>query len=268
MASALWFTLPPIGALLLLVGGAVAQPASQVERIRMRFEGFGPASLHVLTSSTKIDETGDRYAIVSDLTTRGLASIVVDLNGHAEVHGRLVAATPHPESFHEERLRNGAERRSRVDYGADGAVLGSSTPPPPDPVPAATARGTVDNLTAYFLVERKLARDGHCALVVPVFDGRHRYALHFADAGRAVLAPAAGQQFAGATTACRMTREEIAGFASEKNEGVQSGTIWYAPLMPGDMMVPVRMELVTEIGEVEAYLAELHGRGVDRKLME
>jgi hypothetical protein len=33
-------------------------------------------------------------------------------------------------------------------------------------------------------------------------------------------------------------------------------------------MVPVRMELETQIGGVTAYLAELHGRGVDLKLME
>ena len=268
MAFAVRFTLPPIGALLLLVGISLAQPASRTERIHMRFEGFGPAGIHLLTSRTEIDEIGDRYAIVSDLASRGLASVVVDLTGHAEVKGRFGAATAHPEAYHEERRRNGADRRNRVDYGADGAVIGGSTPPPPDPVPAALARGTVDNLTAYFMLERKLARDGHCALTVPVFDGRHRYNLHFADGGGAVLAPAGGQQFAGATTVCRMTREEVAGFASEKGEGVQSGTIWYAPLLPGDMMVAVRMELVSEIGQIEAYLAEFHGSGVDRKLME
>jgi hypothetical protein len=268
MPWAVRYILPSIGALLLQVVSASAQSASQSERIQMRFEGFGPAFIHVLTSRTQIDKDGGRYAITSDLTTRGFASVVVSLTGHAEVRGRLAAAQPHPQAYHEERRRNDAERRSRVDYGADGSVVGVSAPPPPDPVPAAAARGTIDNLTAYFMVERKLAREGHCALTIPVFDGRHRFDLHFADAGSAVLAPAAGQQFSGAATVCRMTRVEIAGFGSESGEGVQSGTIWYAPLLPGDMMVPVRMELVTEIGEIEAYLAELHGPGVDRKLME
>ncbi len=268
MASAVWFALPPIGALLLLAGSSLAQPASQPERISMRFEGYGPADIHVLTSRTEIDKGGDRYAIVSDLASRGIASIVVSLTGHAEVRGRINAGMPHPELYHEERRRNGAERRSRVDYGGDGAVSGSSTPPPPDPVPAAAMRSTVDNLTAYFLLERQLLRNGRCALTVPVFDGRHRYDLHFADAGRPVLSPADGQQFSGATIACRMTRAEIAGFKSEETEGVQSGTIWYARLLPGDLMLPVRMQLVTEIGEIDAYLAELHGNGVNLKLME
>ncbi len=268
MASAVWLALSPIGGLLLLAGGSLAGPASQSERIALRYEVFGPLSLHVLTSRTEIDEVGDRYAIVSDLATRGVAGLVVELTGHGEVRGRLTAATAHPEAYREERRRNGEERRNRVDYPADGAVIGTSTPPPPEPVAAAAARGTVDNLTAYFLVERQLARDGHCALAVPVFDGRHRYDLYFANVGRQVLSPEGGQQFSGATIACRMTRVKIAGFASEKGEGVERGTIWYAPLLPGDLMVPVRMQLATEIGAVDVYLAELRGRGVDLKLME
>jgi hypothetical protein len=268
MLFAVRLTLPPIGALLMLACSVLAQPASQTDRIQMRFEGFGPAGIHVLTSHTKIDQTGNRYAITSDLTTRGLASIVVSLNGHAEVRGRLTGGAPYPETYREERARNDDVRRSRVDFPPDGAVIGTSTPPPPDPVTAAAMRGTIDNLTAYFLVERQLARLGHCARTIPVFDGRHRFDLYFANLGHKVLSPEGGQQFSGATTVCRMTRVEIAGFGSETGEGVQSATIWYARLLQGDLLLPVRMQLVSEMGEIAVYLAELHGRGVDRTLME
>ena len=48
----------------------------------------------------------------------------------------------------------------------------------------------------------------------------------------------------------------------------RQGTIWYARLVPGDLMLPVRLKMVTEIGTVDGYLAELHGRGVNLKLME
>jgi hypothetical protein len=54
----------------------------------------------------------------------------------------------------------------------------------------------------------------------------------------------------------------------EQSEGARAGTIWYARLLPGDFMVPVRMHLETQIGTVDAYLAELRGPGVDLKLME
>ena len=54
----------------------------------------------------------------------------------------------------------------------------------------------------------------------------------------------------------------------EQSEGARKGTFWYAPLLAGDAVVPVRMQLETQIGTVDAYLAELHGRGVDLRLME
>jgi hypothetical protein len=45
------------------------------------------------------------------------------------------------------------------------------------------------------------------------------------------------------------------------------GKIWYANLVGGDRMMPVRMEFDTEFGVVRGYLAELRGRGVDLHLM-
>ena len=38
--------------------------------------------------------------------------------------------------------------------------------------------------------------------------------------------------------------------------------------MPGDIAVPVRMTMQTEIGDVALFLSKLHGRGVDLKLMD
>ena len=38
--------------------------------------------------------------------------------------------------------------------------------------------------------------------------------------------------------------------------------------MPGDLMVPVRMEFASEFGTFAAELAELRGRGVHLRLAE
>jgi hypothetical protein len=70
------------------------------------------------------------------------------------------------------------------------------------------------------------------------------------------------------TIACRMARHDRGASEPEQSEGAKQGIFWYAPLLPGDVVVPVRMQLETQIGSVDAYLAELHGRGVDLQLMK
>ncbi len=269
--SSRWFVPPLVGGVLLLViGGALAQSPSQTDRVAMRFELFGRVGLHILTSRMEIDQVGERYAIVSELTTRGLTGLLVDLTERSKVRGRLTADSIRPEDFRSDARRNGEDRRDRVDYRDAGNIEGSASPPPITPITAAQMQGTVDTLTGYLVVERRLGRGGDCKLIIPVYEGRHRYDLHYTDRGEQILSPAGGQRFAGATHACHMKRTEIAGFPADPkaSEGARKGTIWYARLMPGDLLVPVRMELETEVGPVTGYLAELRGRGVDLHLME
>jgi hypothetical protein len=253
-----------VGALLFALG-----PARAADTIALRFEVFGLAGLHVLTLKSNIDEDAKRYAINVDYATSGVAGVFVDIKTRAQVRGRLSPTATQPETFRKDTTRSGTDRHNKVDYRPDGTLEGGTTPPLPAPVPAAATRGTVDNLTAYFMLERQLARTGSCALSVPVFDGQYRYDLYFSDAGTKALPAAGGQKFEGATTACRMMRRNVAtGSDAEQDEGAKQGTIWYAKLTSAELMVPVRMELETQIGGVTAYLAELHGRGVDLKLME
>lgn len=269
MGGRMRFSSGAVGAVLVALG-LLAAPARAADPITLRFEVYGLAGLHVLSLNSNIDEGGNRYAINVDYATTGVAGFFVDVKTRAQVRGRLTQTAAQPEAYRKDTRRNGEDRHTKVDYLPDGTVVGGSTPAWPVPIPASAGRGTVDNLTAYFLLERQLARTGSCALAVPVFDGRYRYDLHFSDAGTKKLPTAGGQRFEGTTTACRMARRNIStGSDSEQDEGAQQGTIWYAKLIPGgDLMIPVRMELETQIGGVTAYLAELRGRGVALKLME
>jgi hypothetical protein len=256
-----------------LVLAASIRPAAAEDVVEMAFEGFGPAGLRVMTTHTVIEETPAWYLIQGDFATAGMGALFVNVANRSVTRGHQEADIPHPESFDSETARNGVVVHNQVAYLNDGTPSGSSTPLPTEavtPIDASQLRGTVDNLTAYLLLERQIARGGSCTLRVPVFDGRHRYDLRFSDAGSTVLAPADGQNFKGPAHECRMAREEIGGFYVDKRhaEGARSGTIWYAQLMPGDIAVPVRMEMQTEIGEVAIYLSHLRGRGVDLRLMD
>ena len=258
----------------LLLSAAAPRPAAADDVVKMEFTGFGPAGLHVLTTHTTIAEDSVAYEIEGNFSTTGLASLVASVANRSIARGREVGDQPQPVSFDSETDRNGVIQHLRVEYKPNGVPNGSATPPPTEPVtPVAHTQlaGTVDNLTAYLMLEKQVAHGQGCALRVPVFDGRHRYDLQFSDAGRHVLSPAEGQNFSGQTQACRMARTELGGFFvdSSHEEGASSGMIWYAPLLPeGALAVPVRMEVQTEIGKVALFLAQLQGRGVNLKLMD
>src|SRR5262249_14451670 len=133
------------------------------------------------------------------------------------------------------------------------------------PITPEQMRGTVDQLTAYLALARHLARGGSCALTVAVFDGGRRYDLGFAD-----LAPETRPGFAGPAQVCRMWRRRIAGFPRDHSgkDAVDQGKLWFARLLPGGPMVPLRMEFDSEFGTFAANLAELHGRGVELRFTE
>jgi len=265
--------LPPAALAGVLMLAVAIPPAAADDLVEMRFEGYGAAGLHVMTTQTVITENPGAYLIRGALETAGLGAVFANVASHSETRGRETGDRPQPESFDSETARNGVVQHNRVDYPPDSLPSGSSMPPPAEPVTPIDARqlaGAVDSLTAYLLVERQVARGGGCMLNVPVFDGRHRYNLRFSDAGNQVLSPAAGQKFSGPVHACRMVRDEIGGFYVDRShaEGARAGTIWYAQLMPGDLAIPVRMEMETEIGAVSIYLSQLHGRGVSLRLMD
>ena len=256
------------GAALLLALVPVVAPASAGGRLSARVELYGPLGIHVLTLRSTLDQTEERYSAVVDFATIGLAGILFEQKTHAVATGRLGRATAYPGSFHNDTVRNGIARQSQVNYLPDGTVNASSSPPTRTVVPVEMTRGTVDNVTAYLRLQRQLAETGKCALTVAVFDGRHRYDLVFADAGKQELSREGGQKFSGSAIACRMTQHNRVVEASEQDEGARQGTFWYASLIPGEVPVAVRMRLQTQLGTVDGYLAELQGPGVNLKLIE
>jgi Protein of unknown function (DUF3108) len=248
-----------------LAGGATATAAATPDREEARFEVYGFAGLHVLTNRTAVERFGDRYAIATDLDTRGLASMFVDLTSHSQVSGRFGGEAPRPESYRADVRRNGVERHYAVDFQRDGTVIDGSALTPLQKASLERAnemRGAVDQLTAYFLIENQLTARGTCALVVPVFDGSAFYNLRSTDAGRETLTADDHQNFAGPSRICEVTRENLATNPVRDEDTYQRGRFWYAPLLSGEM-TPVRMEFKTGFGVVTAYLAELRGHAAD-----
>lgn len=84
---------------------------------------------------------------------------------------------------------------------------------------------------------------------------------------RETLTANGDQNFACPTHVCEVVREEIVANPNKNEDTYRRGKVWYARLMAGDRMIPVRMEFETAFGEVKGYLAELRGHGVHLQLM-
>src|SRR5437588_640804 len=263
-------SLTTIAFVLLFTPGGSRAPAAETDRVFARFEIFGFAGFHLLTNRTTIQQIGDRYAIAMDLDTRGLASVFVDLTSHSEVQGELARNAAHPEAYRADVRRNGAERHYAVDYRRDGTVSNASAPAEagrPFLIASEQIRGTVDQLTAYFVLERQLARGGNCNVVVPVFDGSGFYNLRFTDLKQELLSADSYQTFAGPSRVCEVVREDIAIEPDRAEDTYKHGRIWYAQVVAGDRIMPVRMEYDTAFGAVKGYLAEVRGRGAKLDLV-
>jgi hypothetical protein len=161
---------------LLLPLSITASALSQSDQLLSRIEVYVPAGLHVMTSRTSVERDGDRYAITANLQSRGLAGMFIDIASRAETKGRITERGARPENYRVETRRNGVERRSQVAFAADGTASGG-TNGMPTPIAAKDLRGTVDDLTGWFLVERQLGRGGARLLLSGAEDNHPRVVI-------------------------------------------------------------------------------------------
>jgi hypothetical protein len=245
-------------ALFLLLALAVcsgAIHAAEPDSIYLRYEVYGGPGLRFLSLQATVEQSRGRYSLAVAAETRGIADFFIDLRSR-------------PEAMHAETHRRGVDFHTRIDHLPDGTVVAEATPPPTSPitpVSPAQMRGTVDQLTAYLQLARHLAARGSCPLALAVFDGRRRYDLSFVD-----LPSEALPGLSGTTQVCGMQRHRIAGFPIERSgdQPTDQGKLWLARLVPGEVLVPVRMEFGSEFGTFTAKLAELRGRGVELRFTE
>ena len=158
---------------------------------------------------------------------------------------------------------------TRSIIGGDGSVTNASLPSPPAGpllVAAEQMRGTVDQLTAYFLVERQLARGGPCAFIIPVFDGSGLYNLRFTDSSGRRCQPT-GTRTSPARRRSARSPARISSQPRPQRGHLPARQDLVRPRGEGDRVLPVRMEYDTAFGVVKGYLAELRGRGINIQLM-
>jgi len=248
--------------LLAACGLLVAAPAA-AEPLRALYSVRG-GGLQMMQVEAVFDlDTPGRYSITAAWRTTGMARLFGGAEFSGGTEGRWVGNQARPQRYNVAGTMRGEARRTLMEYPAGQPVLRIRQADPDeqrDPVPEAQTRNTTDQFSAIAQLTRIIAETGRCDAQSVVYDGARRVEMQTRTAGRDRLFPWS-TAWHGEALRCAFTGLQTAGFKrddSERAREPQEGVAWMAPPRPGDMPIPVRLEIPSRLfGAMTIYLMEV-----------
>ena len=236
-----------------------AVPAGAVE---LHYEAYA-AGLNVLAMDAEFDVTADRYRVKLEYRTVGGLSLVFSSRQSTTVEGQFVRDRAVPQRFYSTGTLRGGPRVTQIDYRDGQPVVRQLVPATEterEAVPLARQADTIDSLSAMAELIHTIQRTGRCDGRAMTFDGRRLSLLEARTSGPQALEPSARSSFAGTTLRCDFVGQQLAGFMLNEDRAAlqrpQMGTAWFAPLVPGGPVVPVRIAFRTRwFGDATMYAA-------------
>jgi hypothetical protein len=241
-----------------LAAPAVAEPLRAVYSVR----GGG---LQVMQVEAVFDfDTPGRYGIRASWRTTGVARLFGGAQFTGRVDGGWAGDNARPSRYAVEGTWRGEQRQTVLEYPNGQPVLRLRLPqndPDREPVPPEMMRDTMDQFSAVAQLIRMVAQTGRCEGRAAVFDGARRVDMQARTAGRDEIFPWS-TAWHGVATRCAFVGRQLAGFRHDDNgdraREPQEGTAWLAPPRPGDIPIPVRMEIPSRwLGALTVYLMEV-----------
>ena len=242
-----------------------AAPAWSQTRVRLDFDTYA-AGLRVAAVDTDFSMTQTGYGMAMSLHTVGLVGALFGGRQQSESTGMWDGDNVKPLQADGTGHWHGQDRRSVIDY-ARGQPMVSVLIPPSDPgreiVPEAMRAGTVDELSALMLLMHKIATDHTCNAQTTTFDGRRVVRLTSRTGAEEVLKPTDRSSFTGPALRCDFTGQILAGFMKDEEAREKAhpkhGSAWFATVLPGQPLLPVRMQFQTDwFGMATMYLTSAH----------
>ena len=176
--------------------------------------------------------------------------------------GRIRERLPEPLRFSGEGFWRGTNRRILMEYIGRQPVVRDLEPPNDverEPVPVSLQANTLDTLSAMVLLIRRVADTGRCEAAVDTYDGRRAVQFSARTTGETELEPSGRSSFRGRALRCDFDGKLQAGYrledSPEERAKSRHGAAWFAPVVPGAPLLPVRIEFETAMfGDVLMYL--------------
>jgi hypothetical protein len=239
--------------LLAVLGLTQAAPAA-AEPLRALYSVRGGGLQMMQVEATFDLDTPGRYSITAVWRTTGMARLFGGTEFSGGVEGRWVGSQARPQRYNVAGTLRGEPRRTMLEYPAGQPVLRIRLPEVDkerDPVPEAQTRNTTDQFTAVAQLTR---------IIAVIYDGARRVEMQSRTAGRDRLFPWS-TAWQGEALRCAFTGLQTAGFKHDDGERArepQEGVAWMASPRPGDMPIPVRLEIPSRLfGAMTVYLMEV-----------
>lgn len=204
----------------------------------------------------------DRYDIKLGLKGDGLLDWLFKWTMRASSEGQISQGVILPRRAGHNSVWRGKKRSVRLEFPDKGFPTATVTPVPKQddrkPVPLDKRLATRDLAGAILSYLMTSGVTDSCARSEPVFDGRRRYNLVFANETKVSLRKNGYSPYAGPALRCTLKLEKIAGFRTKtsRSRWVSEGSarVWIARAFEGALPIMVRLEMDTGFGGLVAHL--------------
>jgi hypothetical protein len=229
--------------------------------------------IRVMSFEFDVRTTGDHYAVDFSGRTRGMLSLLGSGYVVSSSQGRVLSdGTPEPTAYASHSDGNEGEKRTQIQYDAQGPAHWTNVPEPGSdgdtltPIPPETIPGTRDILAALYDFAAELGKNESCTRVVKIFDGRRRFDLKFSGRGQEVVAPEGAGFYAGPALHCHLDLVRIGGYSTDpaKHISGDDAEFWLAHVLPNEPPVPVEIVFKGRLGLMHARLTQVR-HGADQR---
>jgi hypothetical protein len=250
------------GLFLLALGLFAPTPASAAAPpLVLRYEAYA-LGLPVLVFDFRLDEGEADYDASGAIRAVGVLRLFASFTMRTESQGAIAADQLLPRKHETASRTRGKDRLAHLDYPGDGSVAAVIAPPDDSGRPKPTVQqiaGTIDPLSAILAIGHNVARAGHCADTVAIYDGRRRYDMTLVDRGVERLEPSSRYGYAGEVRRCDVSVVKIAGFSFDQDYSphTERGRVWLASPRPGTPPLPVRVEFDSDWGAISVRMTAI-----------
>jgi hypothetical protein len=216
------------------------------------------AGFSVGTADVKSRFDGSAYNIDLQARLTGLAGVLVSGRGAASANGTVSGTQVIPRAFAANSRSSQASRTVRMGLNNGTVAAVEIEPPLQDhddaaPVQAAHKRGVVDPVSAFLMpatIRGNPSDPRNCERTIPVYDGAARFDIILSYGGtREFSRPG----FTGEVLVCNARFRAISGHRPSREavrfmEENRDMAVWLAPFPANDSLVPMRIEVRTQIG--------------------